>query len=113
LIFSRTNGVIGRIGDVIEGVAPSEIAKIYIGAAQELLLKEKWEEGSKLLRQALQYEPKSMTAFNNLMVIESRLGNYEAIDSLAQMWRNIHSDDPSALANLDNLLRVIESQRQE
>ena len=106
-------GQIDKIDDVIEGMAPSEIARIYISAAQEFLMDEKWEDGSKLLQKALQYEPRSMTAFNNLMVVENRLGNYEAIDSLAQIWRNVHSDDPSALANLDNLLRVIESQRQE
>ena len=63
------------------------------------------------MRLALQYDPKSITAFNNLVVLEEERGNTEAVDSLTAAWRTANADDPEAMDNLDRLLRMIESQR--
>ncbi|MCD6163528.1 MAG: DUF2723 domain-containing protein [candidate division Zixibacteria bacterium] len=106
-------GKFDEIDKIIEGVSPNEIAQIYNNAAQQVISKEQWEEGSMLLRKSLEYEPKSLTAFSNLMVAENTLGNYDNVDSLAQYWSEINKNDPKALANLDNLVRALESRRQQ
>lgn len=101
-----------NIDSVVEGFESDNIENVYINAAQELLFKQKWEESKQLLDKALQYNPKSKMAFNSMMIVESRLGNYQAIDSLAEIWRRLHSDNPTALAELENLLRALESRRE-
>ena len=104
---------IDKIDNIIEGITPSEVARIYTTAAQEVLSKQNYKDGAELLKKALLYEPGSVTAFNNLMVAESRLGNDEEIDSLAQVWRELHADDPTALSKLDKLLKAIKDLKQE
>lgn len=105
-------GQTDSIDSVVEGFESGNIENIYINAARELLLKQKWEESKSLLYKALQYNPKSKMAFNNLMIVEDQINNYQAVDSLAEMWRQLHKNDPAALAELENLLRALESRRE-
>jgi tetratricopeptide (TPR) repeat protein len=106
-------GQFAKIDNIIEGISNSEAARIYLSVSQELLADGKLEEGRNMLIKALANEPKSATAFNNLMIVEDRLGNDQAIDSLAQVWQQLHADDPKALAELNNLLNVIKSSKQK
>jgi tetratricopeptide (TPR) repeat protein len=105
-------GQTDSIDSVVEGFESGNVENIYINAARELLIKQKWEESKSLLYKALQYNPESKMAFNNLMIVEKQLNNYQAVDSLAEMWRQLHKDDPAALAELENLLRALESPRE-
>lgn len=104
-------GKIGEINSIVEGVSADEAARIFLNGAQDALYSNKREEGGKLLRLALQYDPKSITAFNNLVVLEEELGNAQTVDSLTEAWRTNNAGDPEAMDNLDRLLRMIESQR--
>ncbi|MCP4580222.1 MAG: DUF2723 domain-containing protein [candidate division Zixibacteria bacterium] len=106
-------GQLENIDKIVEGVETGQIVNLLTSAARDALYSQKFSESKDLLKMALEYNPNSKTAFNNLLFIENQVGNIEAIDSLAAMWRIQHEGDASALAELDQLLRSLEAQRQK
>jgi tetratricopeptide (TPR) repeat protein len=106
-----SNNQADKIGSVTEGVNPDDAVKICINAAQEALFNKDKQGAANFLRMALKHDPKSVTAFNNLVFLEEDIGNYEAIDSLTAAWRLNNVGDPEALSKLDELLRALNSHR--
>jgi tetratricopeptide (TPR) repeat protein len=102
-------GMVDSLGTILEGVGPEDAVKICINAAQEALYSQKKEEARDLLKLALQYNPKSITAFNNLVYLEDELGDSAAVDSLTSSWRLNNAGDTEAQNNLDNLLNALQA----
>ena len=100
-----------KIGSVAEGINPDDAVKIYVNAAQEALYNKNKQGAANFLRMALKHDPKSITAFNNLVFLEDDLGNDEAVDSLTAAWRLSNADDPEALSKLDELQRALNVHR--
>ena len=102
-----TAGRLGDIDKIVEGVGNQDIVRIYLTAGQELVANKRLTEGRDLLIKALQYDPMSASAFNRLLYAQFQLGDSLAIDSLSREWRELHKDDPKALSDLENLLRIL------
>jgi tetratricopeptide (TPR) repeat protein len=106
-------GQLENIDKIIEGVETGQVVQLLTSAARDALYTQKFAEAKELLKMALEYDPESKTAFNNLLFIENQVGNTEAVDSLAQAWRIQHANNAGALAELDRLLKSLEAQRQQ
>ncbi len=110
-LYARS-GQIDKIDNVVEGVSSSDAIDICFHGAQEAARLGNKEEAITLLEKALEINPKSQKAFNNLVYINAELGKYDAVDSLANAWRMTNADDAQALDNLDRLLDLMNNQRQ-
>jgi tetratricopeptide (TPR) repeat protein len=104
-------GQLENIDKIIEGVETGQVVQLLTSAARDALYTQKFSEAKELLKMALQHDPNSKTAFNNLLFIENQVGNFEAVDSLEQAWRIQNADNAAALAELDRLLNSLKAQR--
>lgn len=100
-----------KITPLLAGVSNQDAEKSYINAAQELLNRRDYQQGKKLLLEALRRNPKSVVAYKNLILSAQQYGDTTKYDSLAQAYRSALQDNPGNIAELDRFMKAVRTKR--
>jgi len=100
-----------KIAPLLAGVNSQDAEKAYINAAQELLNRRDYQQGKKLLLEALRRNPKSVVAYKNLILSAQQYGDTAKYDSLAQAYRSALQDNPGSIAELDRFMKAVRAKK--
>ncbi len=104
-------GMPDSIDWLVEKLPDDTKEKVFINAAQELMVRQDYSAARPYLYRALSVSPGSEMAYRNLLYAEKFSGNSAAFDSLASVARIRFKDNRTALANIENTIRSLQSRR--
>ncbi len=104
-------GMPDSIDRLIDNLSVDNKEKVFINAAQELMVRQDYSGARPYLYRALEVNPTSEMAFRNLLYAEKFAGNPAAFDSLASVAREKFKDNRTSLANIENTIRSLQGIR--
>jgi hypothetical protein len=99
------NGKLDGVDTIVAELTPETGEKVLLAVGQDLIMNKHFQEASALLRKALDRNPSSFPALNNLVVIYYQRGDSALAEATIGKFRTQNVGDPELMRSVDEMLQ--------